>query len=149
QGYGDDLARRAAGMAIVNLDVVFLGQRLTGGQEVERVVSNREAPPDGVADIAQRAEGKAAEVTARLGREARRVRIERVDIGDGDRARVPIRRGAAGEPVLLDDPAAPDSPTLALHDALPICQGYGDDLARRAAGMAIVNLDVVFLGQRL
>src|SRR5207237_384119 len=147
---GDRLARRAA-VAVGEGDVVALGQRLAGGEEIERAVGDREVPADRAGAAAgavrpDRIEREGAEIAAGRGRDRRAVRVGEVEVGEADRARGGVERAAAGAGGQLADRAV----AVPADHRRVVAAGDrdGDRLARRAA-VAVGEGDVVALGQRL
>src|SRR5437899_10936724 len=93
-------------MAVIDGDVVFLGQLLTGRQEDEGV---RGAEVAGVQTCAlpvgavrrQRIEAEGAEIARALRGKARGVVVGEVEIGEGHRSRRGVGRAAARDAGLL------------------------------------------------
>ncbi|MER8849905.1 hypothetical protein NKH87_34400, partial [Mesorhizobium australicum] len=80
-------------MAVVDGDVIELGQRLAGLQGIDGAVGNLEGPADRIAGLIDRRQREGAEIAAGLRREGRGMGVERVDVGEGDGAVLRMRRG--------------------------------------------------------
>src|SRR5439155_469050 len=138
---------RGAAVAVINRDVVFLGQRLTGLQIIGGAVRYLEAAANstGINGVdAATTEREGAEIAAALRHKGRRMGVGAVDIRKREAAAGVALSGGDGT-VFVHRSVAVTSHHPPLVTPCP----YTTLFRSRGAAVAVINRDVVFLGQRL